>query len=87
MKSIQKNRESNSGASNSQAKIIKIFNNEDVTMFIAHGNFKELCDKNKLPYSALMNSYRNKGSRIYTGNNVYSVKKDNIKYKGWYATK
>lgn len=77
------------GASNTNAKTIHIYDNEDNLRFVCKGNFNETCNKNGLPLGIFRTSYQNEGSPIYMSTSKHSIARitnnGNIKYKGWYA--
>lgn len=74
---------SSKGSRNSMAKKILIFDRNGVLQYTCKGNFKEVCNENNLPFSALRKSYANKNNGIYLNkkpiNNKYSH------FIGWYA--
>jgi len=77
------------GKHSHSSKIIYIYNEKGELMFTSHGNFKQVCEENGLPYSALCKSLRD-GCRLYQ--NYYKknsinmlINNGNIKYQGWYA--
>lgn len=76
-----------SGLNNPQAKIIHIFNEHDVLMFISNGEFRQTCKDNDLPYCSLGKSYNKNGERIFMSKagEAQALKNNNIQYKGWYA--
>lgn len=76
-----------SGAGNSNAKKINIYNAKNELMFECHGNFKEICTENNLPHNALRNSYSNNNRKIYTTNFslMRALNKGWEFYAGWYA--
>lgn len=61
------------GSKNGNAKIFHIYNEDGVIVFESHGNLRQLCENNNLPYDVLR---RNKNKPIYTRKNQH-------KYKGW----
>jgi predicted transcriptional regulator len=71
------------GKLNSQAKKINIYDNNDNVIFECHGNFKDICKENDLPFKSLRNSYVNDGKKLYVKSKP-SIKKYII-YSGWYA--
>jgi len=81
------NKDKVNGSDNPNAKIIHIFNKDHVLMFICNGNFKKICNENKLPRASLMKSYFKDGMPIYNSKfgitNAY--KTNNDLYIGWYA--
>lgn len=76
-----------SGANNPNAKIIKIYNNQNVIVYECVGNFQSYCKKNNLPFLALRNSYCQNGKPIFkTKRQLTYAKKTNMeKYAGWFA--
>ncbi len=66
------------GSGNGNAKKYVIYNENNVIMFEAHGNLKEVIKENNLPY-ALFNP-DNRGKQIYMKN---QVQRKYAKYKGW----
>jgi hypothetical protein len=74
-------------------KIINIFDSNGNLKFECKGNFKEVCDFNKLPFKQLKKSYQNDGLKIYE--NLSNASKSALNrdkqlinmytYKGWYA--
>ncbi len=73
---------SNSGDKHSQALIIHIFNNDGEFMYESNGNFKKICEENKLPFRSLKTSYQNNGKKLSRINNSKYEP-----FKGWYAIK
>ena len=59
------------------AKIFHIYNDSGSLLYIANGNFHQLCLENNLPYAQLMKSYSNNGAPI-TG-----CKR--VEFNGWFA--
>lgn len=53
------------GSKNHNAKLISIFDEEGVLRFKCHGDFKDVCLTNGLPYDALVKSYKKAGSLLY----------------------
>lgn len=83
----QKQSKRMSGASNSTAKHIIIYNKKDEVMFECKGNFKQVCDENKLPHNSLRKSHTNNGERILQTNRslLMAKKKGWERCEGWYA--
>ena len=76
------------GKDNPRALEIEIFNSEGILQFKTHGNFKEICILNNLPFKKLKFSYQNNGERIYNRPNHHSRITEKYKiYIGWYARK
>lgn len=73
---------SSKGANNVKAKKINIYNQNDELMFKCHGNFKETCLNNNLPFKVLRTSYVN-NNKIYINSKPFI--KEFEKYIGWYA--
>lgn len=71
------------GSRNPKAKKINIFNEKDELMFECHGNFKEICTENNMPFKSLSNSYRNNSRKLYMV--CLPNKKEFISFTGWYA--
>jgi len=70
------------------AKEIKIYNNEDVLLFVCKTGFRKFCEANNLPFSALAKSYQQKTKlyEVVTPNSKSRLESSGmIKYKGWYA--
>jgi hypothetical protein len=71
---------------NPKAKIIHIYDNNSKLKFICHGNFKNICIDNNLPFKQLKWSYQNNGSKIYNKNkNIHSRRNDWEFFYNWYA--
>ena len=69
MKAKHRNSETkSSGAKNSQAIKINIYNSNNELMFECHGNFKKMCEDNELPFNALKKSYKY-NTRLYESSN------------------
>lgn len=78
------------GSNNPSAKNIIIYDDTDIPMYNCHGNFKQTCIDNNLPFEFLTKSYQNnikikftKSGKGATYNKA--VKSGKIKYDGWYA--
>lgn len=54
----------NKGANNRNAKKILIYNAFGFLVFVCNGNFKQICEKNNIPYKPLSFSYKNGGIPI-----------------------
>lgn len=54
------------GSKNTNAKRIKILNADGNICYTTHGNFKNTCDDNNLPYHALMESIKKLGTHIFS---------------------
>ena len=74
---------------NSCAIQVNIYNERDELMFQTHGDFKEVCEDNNLPFTPLYNSYHANGKRLFKTNQSKASLKDKslLKYEGWYAIK
>jgi hypothetical protein len=74
---------------NSCAIQVNIYNEIDELMFQTHGDFKEVCENNNLPFTPLYNSYHANGKRLFKTNQSKASLKDKslLKYEGWYAKK
>lgn len=88
-KKLSENHADISGAKNPRAKKIEIYNSKDELMYQSHGNFKQICDDNDLPFSQL---YMGKNKIRYAFDNMTPQtetkhRKKGIypKFKGWYA--
>lgn len=73
------------GELNANAKLIHIYDENDILVFECKGTFKKICIDNKLPYGPLYNSYRRGGEKIFT--KIHSKKHlknlpDNKKFVG-----
>lgn len=75
------------GAGNSKAKKIFIYDINDTIMFKCHGNFRKVCKENNLPHNALRISYNRGGKRIIQSNRSFLMAKTKgwTEYIGWYA--
>ena len=71
------------GSNNPNADIIVIYDNMNNIIFECNGNFKEVCNKNELPFTALAKTYRD-NSFIKIGKRTSELTK---LYEGWYARK
>jgi len=76
-----------SGSGNSHAKIIHIYDNNNIIQFSTHGNFKKVCNIHNLPLAALLKSYRTSGTAIYKSKRgiTAACQNGNEKYIGWFA--
>ena len=71
---------------NPKAKIIHIYDSENNLKFVCHGNFKNICIGNNLPFNQLKSSYQNNGRKIYLGDkNIHSRRLDWKEFYNWYA--
>lgn len=71
------------GLNNPAAKIINIFNNDNVIMYRCEGAFQKVCEENNLPFSAFKNSYQKDGKPyLLTRGNKSSFRPE---FEGWYA--
>jgi len=69
-------------------KKINIYDDKGELQFETCGTFKEVCKNNNLPFTALFNSYRKNGEKIYQkiGSNYNRLKKSGkLQFVGWYA--
>lgn len=71
---------------------VGIYDSKNNLRFIAHGNFEKTCKDNNLPITALANSYKHNGERIFENipkgrSRTRLINKGLYAYKGWYATK
>jgi hypothetical protein len=75
------------GSNNPNAKVIKIYNKDNLLMFSCNGDFKETCKLHNLPFISLYKSYKNNGAKIYNSKRgkTEAVKKNNQEFIGWYA--
>lgn len=75
------------GSSNTNAKMIKVYDSDGILVFTSHGSFYKDCLLLNLPTYALVRSYKNNGDRIgITNYSLGNLKKNNHqKYIGWYA--
>lgn len=77
--------ETRRGGKPHNAQHIKIFNSLNMEMYDCLGNFKAICETNKLPYGALRRS-ANEGIRVYESEHSFKrVQENNKQYKKWYA--
>lgn len=81
--STRKERGLAKGSKNPTAKKINIYNEKDELMFECHGNFKDVCSKNNLPFTSLANSYKNDCRKLYI--TCLPNNKEYIPFTGWYA--
>lgn len=83
-----KGHQRSSGEQNGNAKIIEIFDSTGCKQYSCQGNFKEVCNLNNLPFSALSNSYRAQGKPIWDRPQYATLakKRNEEKFIGWYAT-
>lgn len=68
---------------NPKAKIIYIYNNDDIIVYKSNGNFKYVCDMYELPYRQLLHTFYENTTAYKSGSNHIPEK-----YKkciGWYA--
>jgi hypothetical protein len=78
----------NTGATNSAAIKINIYDSDGNLMYQCNGNFETICIENGLPTKALRKSYYNNGKPIYTGHTIKKeVLNQNKDYIKWYAIK
>ncbi len=75
------------GAGNSTAKKINIYNEFGMIVFECIGNFKKICDEYKLPHNALRKSHIANGEKIIQSSRsrIMAESKGWLKYEGWYA--
>ncbi len=75
------------GANNPRAKIIYIFNSNNILQYETYGTFKETCEANNLPYSVLIKSVKDNGKPIYQTTCAKTKIKGttNEQFIGWYA--
>jgi hypothetical protein len=74
------------GKNNPRARKINIFNKNGVLMFSSHGNLKEVCEKNSIPYGEVICSLYKKRP-MYPSEKIVTriTNNGNIKFKGWYV--
>lgn len=79
------------GSRNPKANIIIIFNNKDEPIYIAHGNFYNMCKENNLPNQLFQKSYSDNTILDFTiYNREWQTRYKGMgydKYSGWYARK
>lgn len=74
------------GINNPNSNIICVYNNNDELIYTFFGDFLSLGRNLNLPVSALKNSYRNGGGKIFS-KGILSRNKHFNNFKGWYAVK
>jgi len=77
----------NNGSVNGHAKVIEIFNATGDIQHVCVGNFKQICEEYKLPFSALSGSYRTNGKPIWTLSqwSTMAKQRNEDRFIGWYA--
>lgn len=75
------------GSQNPNAKLIKIYDENDNVKYICNGDFKKTCIENNLPFISLYKSFKNGGIKIYDTlrGKSEAIKRNNTKFIGWYA--
>ena len=75
------------GAGNSKAKKINIYDQNNNLKYICNGTFKKVCIENNLPRNALRKSYKSKGQPIIQTNRSLLMATDKgwTYFIGWYA--
>jgi len=83
----QKQSETMSGAGNSKAKKINIYDIQGNIQFECIGNFKKICDEYNLPHNALRKSHVANGEKIIQSSRsrIMAESKGWLKYIGWNA--
>ena len=80
-----KNRDTSS-SKNPNAKIINIYDNNNNLIYKCHGNFKQICNDNKMPYGSMRKTYINNTTLYETKAWQTRAKSLNFdKFIGWYA--
>lgn len=79
------------GTKSYRALLIGIYSNKDECVYLAHGDFYKICDRYKLPMSALRASYQNNGRPLYSKTRkedmLRLIENNTLQFKGWYAKK
>lgn len=70
------------GANSTSAILIHIYDDSGTLQYVCHGNFKNTCIANQLPFDALTKSYNTDGAPLYQ---TKKPPKQYIQYRGWFA--
>jgi group I intron endonuclease len=83
----EKHRVRMTGAGNSKAKKINIYDENNNLKYECNGNFKKVCIENNLPHNALRKSHNSKGLPIIQTNRSLLMAKEKgwTNFIGWYA--
>ena len=66
---------------------VLIFDKFDNLKFTCFDGLKNVCIENNLPFNAFKLSYQRAGEPLYQSDHIRNIKKENLKYSGWYATR
>ena len=83
---VHPNKGKNKGKKAYQALKIFIYDKNNNVVYKCHGDFKEVCEQNNLPFASLARTYRQE-KKIILEHQTKSFLENHKQFEGWYARK